>query len=44
MEDGLLVEQLAHLKCRACKAQFFDDEAMRRIQAERNKQQVTGSV
>lgn len=37
LDDGLQVRRLRHLKCGACGARFFDDEAMHRIQAERAK-------
>ena len=35
LEDGLVVKNLQHYKCRACGAQFFDDSAMHRIQSAR---------
>lgn len=38
LDDGLSVKRLAHFKCGACGAHFFDDEAMHRIQDERTKQ------
>jgi hypothetical protein len=37
LDDGFSVKRLRHLKCRACGARLFDDEAMHRIQAERAK-------
>lgn len=35
LEDGFIVKRLTHYKCASCKARFFDDDAMRRIGAER---------
>ncbi len=36
LEDGVTVKHLAHYKCQACGARFFDDEAMHVIQAARS--------
>jgi transcriptional regulator NrdR family protein len=44
LEDGLTVRRLRHFKCHSCDARFFDDNAMRRIQAERNKQGAAHAV
>ncbi len=41
IENDLIVQNLRHFKCESCGALFFDDEAMRRIQAERSKIAVT---
>jgi len=35
LADGLVVKKLAHYKCRSCGSRFFDDDAMRAIQAAR---------
>ena len=43
-EDGLTVRRLRHLKCSACGARFFDDDAMHRIQAERAKLTLARAV
>jgi hypothetical protein len=43
-EDGLTVRRLRHLKCSACGARFFDDDAMHRIQAERAKLTLAHAV
>ncbi len=43
-EDGLAVRRLRHLKCTACGARFFDDEAMHRIQSERTKHSLAHAV
>lgn len=37
LDDGLIVKNLRHFRCRACGARFFDDEAIHRIQNERAK-------
>ena len=44
LDSGISVKRLQHLKCRACGARFFDDEAVHRIQAERAKRQVVHMV
>lgn len=44
LENGLTVKRLRHFKCRSCGARFFDDDAMRRIQAEREKQGAANAV
>ena len=44
LDDGLSVKRLPHLKCRACGARLFDDEAMHRIQTERAKRRTTHVV
>ena len=44
LDDGLILKSLRHLKCRACGARFFDDEAMHRIQAERAKHVLAHAV
>jgi len=36
LEGGLTVPRLGHLKCAACGARFFDDEAMHAIQGARS--------
>jgi len=41
LHDGLAVRRLRHFKCQACGAHLFDDDAMRRIQAEREKQRLS---
>ena len=33
--DGFVVEELTYLKCKACKAIFFDPESMDEIQKQR---------
>ena len=43
-EDGLILRRLRHLKCSACGARFFDDEAIHRIQRERAKRSVTHTL
>ena len=35
LQDGPSVRRLPHYKCSSCGAQFFDDDAMHRIQAAR---------
>ena len=40
LEDGLIVKRLRHHKCGACGARFFDDEAIHRIQMEREESRV----
>lgn len=40
LDGGLSIKRLAHYKCSDCGERFFDDEAMRRIQAERAKHQT----
>ena len=42
--DGLAVKKLRHLKCSACGARFFDDNAMHRIQSVRNAQTATPTI
>lgn len=32
LKDGPVVKKLAHYKCQACGARFFDDSAIHRIQ------------
>ena len=44
LQDGLTMKRLRHFKCQACDARFFDDEAMGRIQAERDKHRVPKAV
>jgi len=44
LEDGLTVKRLRHFKCGSCDARFFDDDAMHRIQAEREKRSVAHAV
>lgn len=36
LEDGVTVKHLAHYRCQACGARFFDDEAMHVIQVARS--------
>ena len=43
-EDGLTLRRIRHLKCSACGARFFDDEAMHHIQRERAKHSGTHTV
>jgi predicted RNA-binding Zn-ribbon protein involved in translation (DUF1610 family) len=43
LEDGLVVKDLQHYKCRACGARFFDDNAMHRIQSARAKKAAHAS-
>ncbi len=43
-EDGLTIRRLRHLKCSACGARFFDDEAMHRIQKERANRPLAHAV
>lgn len=40
LNDGLVMKLLMHWKCGECEERFFDDDAMRRIQEERGKQNV----
>jgi len=35
LADGVVVKRLAHYKCGSCGSRFFDDDAMRAIQAAR---------
>lgn len=44
LEDGLTVKRLRHLKCLSCGARYFDDEAMHRIQTERDRHGVSRAV
>ena len=43
-EDGLAIRHLRHLRCSACGARFFDDEAMHRIQKERANRPLAHAV
>jgi len=38
LADGFTVKKLAHYRCGSCGARFFDDEAMRTIQAARESE------
>jgi hypothetical protein len=44
LQDGLNVRRLRHFKCQACGTRCFDDDAMRRIQAERDKRRLSRAV
>ena len=44
LENGLIVKRLRHFKCQSCGARFFDDDAVRRIQAKRQEQSVARAV
>lgn len=35
LDDGVVVKRLAHYKCQACGARFFDDQAVHAIRAKR---------
>lgn len=37
LTDGLHIKRLAHYRCSACGARFFDDAAMHMIQAARRE-------
>ena len=43
-EDGLSLQHLRHLKCEACGALFFDDDAMHQIQNDRAKRAIAHAV
>ncbi|GEM_PF-688779 len=44
LEKGLTVKRRRHFKCPLCGVRFFDDDAVRRIQAKRRKQGVARVV
>jgi len=44
LEGGLTIRRLRHFKCKSCGARFFDDDAMHRIQSERDKHGLAHAV
>jgi len=44
LDDGLIIRKLRHQKCLACGARFYTDDAMHRIQTEREACRIAYAV